>query len=270
MYYTLSQCWDFFTMKKIFFMQMWLFSTFLSFSTDPNRRGLELCDVWWHHGVRWTILPRHAGLHLLHHPLHLRKLYPAHSRALHKITTQQPNADLKGGLVMMSDHVLHGDTFMEPKRFAGGHWACLLKLLGVQCISHAERLLIIHLSLEDCLQPTTLMIAWFGNFLIFTPLNRYPTECLLGHCCWQSGRCWEPDICPERRGRGEGEEKTGQVKQKKTQRQVDSELSKRPTLEGGEGEWEDQGKALAYSILDSQSCPKPIKDDDTGALKSKD
>lgn len=44
------------------------------------------------------------------------------------------------------------------------------------------------------------------------PLKRHPTECLLGHCCWQSSRRWESDIGPERRGGGEGEEKTGQVR----------------------------------------------------------
>lgn len=37
-----------------------------------------------------------------------------------------------------------------------------------------------------------------------------------------------------------------------------------------EGELADQGKALAYNILNSQSSPKPIKAAATGTLKSQD
>ena len=66
-----------------FFMISVIFIPFISSSTDPNRWGLELCDVWWYHGIRWPVLSRHVGLHLLHHPLHLRKLYPAKQSPTH-------------------------------------------------------------------------------------------------------------------------------------------------------------------------------------------
>lgn len=105
-----------------------------------------------------------------------------------------------------------GRVCLKPKRFAGSQW--------VQCLSDAQRLLIIHLAYLGSLQPTALMSRRVSSILNLTPLNRYPTERLLGHRCRQSGRCWEPDIRPERRGRGEGEEKTGQVKQKEEERQL--------------------------------------------------
>lgn len=41
-------------------------------SLDPHRRGLERCDVRWHHGVRRAGLPQHGGVHLLCHPLRVR------------------------------------------------------------------------------------------------------------------------------------------------------------------------------------------------------
>ena len=56
---------------------------------DPHRRGLELGHVRRHHGIWRAVVPWHAGLHLLHHPLHLRKLYPFTVQAQHC-------SDLKG------------------------------------------------------------------------------------------------------------------------------------------------------------------------------
>lgn len=43
---------------------------------DPDRRGLERCYVWRHHGIRRPFLFWNDRVLLLHHPLHLRKLYP--------------------------------------------------------------------------------------------------------------------------------------------------------------------------------------------------
>lgn len=45
--------------------------------SDPDRRRLERCDVRWHHGVRRALLFWDDRVLLLHHPLHLWKLYPA-------------------------------------------------------------------------------------------------------------------------------------------------------------------------------------------------
>ena len=44
--------------------------------SDPDGRGLEPGHVRRHHGIRRPRLLGHGGLHLLHHPLHLWKLYP--------------------------------------------------------------------------------------------------------------------------------------------------------------------------------------------------
>ena len=46
-----------------------------------DRRGLELGDVQRDHGLRRPVLPRGARLHLLHHPVCLRQLYPLGCRA---------------------------------------------------------------------------------------------------------------------------------------------------------------------------------------------
>lgn len=158
---------------------------------------------------------------------------------------------------------------------AGGHRVSLLKQFGVRCLSDAERLLIINVDVarRGCLQPTALMIRWLCNILNFTPLNRHPPERLLGHRCWQSGRRRELDIRPERRGRGEGEEKTGPVKQKERKRKkfVCLKITKQTGRERGMGEFgqSQQRQGRAYSIPDSQQHPEAFHTADTGALKSK-
>lgn len=43
---------------------------------DPDWGGLEFGDVWWNHGLWRPLFSRNVGLYLLHHPLHLWKLYP--------------------------------------------------------------------------------------------------------------------------------------------------------------------------------------------------
>lgn len=48
--------------------------------SDPDWRGLEFNNVQWDNGLWGPILPWHAGLHLLHHPLCLWELYPLISR----------------------------------------------------------------------------------------------------------------------------------------------------------------------------------------------
>lgn len=52
---------------------------------DPDRRRLERCDVRWHHGVRRPFLFWDDCVLLLHHPLHLRKLYPPPCATLLKL-----------------------------------------------------------------------------------------------------------------------------------------------------------------------------------------
>lgn len=44
--------------------------------SDPDRGGLEFGDVWWDHGLWRPLFSRDVSLYLLHHPLHLWKLYP--------------------------------------------------------------------------------------------------------------------------------------------------------------------------------------------------
>lgn len=48
--------------------------------SDPDRRGLEFNNVQWDNGLWRPVLPWHAGLHLLHHPLCLWELYPLISK----------------------------------------------------------------------------------------------------------------------------------------------------------------------------------------------
>lgn len=48
--------------------------------SDPDWRGLEFNNVQRDNGLWGPILPRHAGLHLLHHPLCLWELYPLTSK----------------------------------------------------------------------------------------------------------------------------------------------------------------------------------------------
>ena len=270
----------------IFFMIFVIFIPFISSSTDSNRWGLELRDVWWYHGIRWTVLSRHVGLHLLHHPLHLRKLYPAKTEPHRQKIADSSVVLMWRGLGVMSDlihnpylrhrsrregYVCMGIHLWGQKLFAVGQWVCLPELFEVQCLSAVERSLTKFLSNLDCLQPTTLMIWWVSNILDFKPseqisswMSSWPSLWTI----WQMLRAWHPPRKKKKRRR-RGKSWPGKIERtRKTGRQLAEEKTKR--LEGGGGEWEHQERAIAFSILDSQQCPEAFKYADAGTLKSKD
>lgn len=62
---------------------------------DPDWWRLERCDVWWDHGVRRPFLFWDDRVLLLHHTLHLRKLYPSAQMQTKTAETENPGVQIE-------------------------------------------------------------------------------------------------------------------------------------------------------------------------------
>lgn len=82
-------------------------------ATDFDWRGLELSNVRWDYGLWWAFISWHACVYLLHHSLHLWKLYPLQQGVLILKCTKKTNKLAYTGLFYTPELLYETDILLN-------------------------------------------------------------------------------------------------------------------------------------------------------------